>query len=69
MSARVAVRKSGSRLYPWQARCSVCRAETLHFTDAGAVAANTRGLGNRTWPLALIAGLMHLRDHHGVTHG
>jgi hypothetical protein len=64
MSARVSIRKSGAAVRPWEVRCSECREETLHFTPFGAVAANTRGIGNRVWFLALLAGLLHLHEKH-----
>jgi hypothetical protein len=65
VSARIAVRKTGSRFYPWEARCSECRKEYLYGSPFGQVAVNTRGIGNRFWALALFAGLKHLeREHH-----
>lgn len=63
--ARVTVRKTGSRRFPWEARCNVCRHDHIHLLpDVGAVGMNTRGVGNRTWRLALVAGLAHLRGCH-----
>ena len=62
---RFTVRKTGASVRPWEARCDSCREETIHFTQYGAVACNTRGIGNRVWALAMLAGYAHLKEKHG----
>lgn len=64
-AAKVTVRRTGTPSRPWEARCSACREERLHFVDGvGAVAVNTRGIGNRLWVLAMLAAGVHLRAVH-----
>lgn len=65
-TARVRVRRTGTAEWPWESRCSDCFTKTLHFAaDGGVVAANTRGLGNRTHAKAMEAAYLHLAKHHG----
>ena len=61
---RVSVRKTGAAVRPWEARCSVCRDDHIHLCGVGAVAVNTRGVGNRLWELAMVAAELHLRECH-----
>jgi hypothetical protein len=69
---RVTVRKSGAAGRSWEARCSDHPrprsdvGEELYFTDAGAVAFNTAGIGNRTWELAMEAVAGHLSAFHAM---
>lgn len=63
--APIRVRKSGAATYPWQAHCRLCDTDTLHVIEGvGAVAANTRGLGNRTHDRAIAAAHAHLLAEH-----
>lgn len=64
--ARFTVRKTWSKLFPWEAWCDSCREHTTHLTPYGAVACNTRGVGNRLWVLAMLAGYAHLKEKHSV---
>ena len=63
--ARFTVRKTGNKLFPWEARCDSCRGQTTYLTPHGVVACNTRGVGNRLWGLAMLAGYTHLKEKHG----
>lgn len=64
---RMTVRKTGTPSRPWEARCPDCRGEHVHVHPAvGAIAINTRGMGNRLWVLAMLAVQEHLRKCHGA---
>lgn len=72
----VSVRKTGSANYPWEARCSEhppgigkpAKNEKIYIHPVfGAVAFNTRGVGNRVWFLAQYAADRHIREFH--SHG
>lgn len=48
----------------------MCRSEYIHLVDGfGAVAVNTRGIGNRLWVLAMLGAGVHLRVVHGYRGG
>lgn len=62
------VRKTGTPSRPWEARCRDCRDEHVHLHPVvGAIAVNTRGMGNRLWVLAMLAVQEHRRKCHEVT--
>lgn len=63
--ADISVRKTGSKSYPWEARCTEHRDEEMHLVAGiGAVQFNSRGVGNRLWLLAMIAAYEHHVKHH-----
>ena len=63
MTTRVSVRKTGHPNWPWEVHCPECCDQQMHFTAMGVVAVNTRGIGNRTWEIAMLAASSHLKDH------
>jgi hypothetical protein len=67
--ARMVVRRSGTLSHPWEARCRECSDEKTHLTAFGAIAVNTRGIGNRLWVLAMYGTYIHTRWHDGIREG
>lgn len=63
---KVAVRKTGSEHYPWEARCTGCRTERVHIIRTGAAVVNSQGLGNATWDRARDVALRHLDWHAAI---
>jgi hypothetical protein len=63
----IGVWESGAAGRQWEARCRThppgLDAE-LYLTDLGAVAFNTRGVGNRTRELAVLAASRHMKEKH-----
>jgi hypothetical protein len=68
MSAElIRIRKTGAKSYPWEVRCPRCRDPRTHFHPlTGAIAVNTRGIGNRTWFLAMLGAILHIKAHEEV---
>lgn len=63
------VHQTGAKGYSWEARCSVHRNEETYLTNYGAVAFNTRGVGNRKWEHAMAAACEHLKKYHTFPKG
>lgn len=64
---RISIRKTGASSWPWEARCTCIQRfdEEVYVTKKhGVVAFNTRGVGNRTWTMALAAAARHVKRRH-----
>ena len=59
------ITRDGTPEHPWQTRCDLCTDEQIHTDpNLGALAVNTRGVGNRDAYRATAAALLHYEKAH-----
>ena len=65
VTTHAVITRDGTPEHPWQTRCDLCTDEQIHTDpNLGALAVNTRGIGNRDAYRATAAALLHYEKAH-----